>query len=353
MNSGTNYCFILLALLVFIICLFAYLPFDLTVNEKTVKEVYVKKKDWLNELSEATNFTGKIYALVFYGRQAQVSILIRYLEKNLKINGGVLEKIVFNVKTTNKDDLNYLDSILNQNKSYYEKRIFPSNHDFKGVYSEIDDNDLIFKIDDDIVFIAPNTFENMLKEYLTKNLIVLSANVINHPILSHVHARLMAITPFFEIRNYTWIKVENTTYLDNTECKFGDYGPFSLWWRNGRCAAIVHESFLDNAKKNSLDIYNFLKWDFHQTSYERWSINFVLFKGKYVKNLKEEFPKTENDETAISCDIPRKYGRHSYSLGSAIVVHFSYVSQYDYLKNTFLLKKYENLSTDFLSVYYK
>jgi hypothetical protein len=120
------------------------------------------------------------------------------LEKNLKVNGGILEKIVFNVKTNNKKDLEYLDSISKQNKSYFEKRVIPFNHDFKGVYDYLPDDDLIFKIDDDIFFIAPNTFENMLKEYLINNLIVLSTNAINHPLLSHVHARMMAPIPFYE-----------------------------------------------------------------------------------------------------------------------------------------------------------
>ena len=310
-----------------------------------------KKTVWVDELYKKYNFTGKTYALVFYGRKAQASILLRYLEKNLKINGGILEKIVFNVKTNNKIDLEYLDTILSQNKSYFEKRIFPANHDFKGVYYDLPDEDLIFKIDDDVVFISPNTFENMLNEYLTNNLIVLSANVINHPFLSHVHARMMAIIPFYEIsNNNTWTRAEDSNVLDRTECKFGDYGPFSRWWSNGKCAAVVHESFFVNAKENKLNNYNFLKWDFHQTGYDRWSINFILFKGKYVNRLKQLFPNTENDETAISCDIPKKYDKHSYSLGSALVVHFSYVSQYDYLKNTVLLRKYDEFSYQFLKI---
>jgi hypothetical protein len=320
----------------------------------TVNGIYnptAKKTNWIDELYKKYNFTGKTYALIFYGRKAQATILLRYLEKNLKVNGGILEKIVFNVKTNNKKDLEYLDSILKQNKSYFEKRVLPFNDDFKGVYDNLPDEDIIFKIDDDIVFIAPNTFENMLKEYLMNNLIVLSANVINHPLLSHVHARMMAPIPFYENKdNRTWTKDEDSNTLDRSECGFGDYGPFSRWWSNGKCAAIVHESFFVNARNNKLSNYNFLKWDFHQVGYERWSINFILFKGKYVNQLKRLFPNTENDETAISCDIPKKYDRHSYSLGSALVVHFSYVSQYGYLKDTRLLQKYDEFSTEFLKI---
>jgi hypothetical protein len=191
----------------------------------------------------------------------------------------------------------------------------------------------------------------MLKEYLINNLIVLSANVINHPLLSHVHARMMAPIPFYENKdNRTWTKDEDSNTLDRSECGFGDYGPFSRWWSNGKCAAIVHESFFVNARNNKLSNYNFLKWDFHQGGYERWSINFILFKGKYVNQLKRLFPNMENDETAISREIPKIYDRHSYSLGSALVVHFSYVSQYGYLKHTMLLQKYDEFSKEFLKM---
>ena len=133
----------------------------------TVNGIYnptVKKTNWIDELYNKYNFTGKTYALIFYGRKAQATILLRYLEKNLKVNGGILDKIVFSVRTDNKKDLEYLDSILKQNKSYFEKRVFPAYYDFKELYDELPHEDLIFKIADDIVFIAPNTFENMLKE---------------------------------------------------------------------------------------------------------------------------------------------------------------------------------------------
>jgi hypothetical protein len=319
-------------------------------QNNTVNVINNSPANWIDELYKKYNFTGKTYALVFYGRKAQATILIRYLEKNLKVNGGILDKIVFNVKTDNKIDLEYLDSILKQNKSYFEKRVFPAKYDYKELYDNLPDEDLIFKIDDDIVFIAPNTFEDMVKEYLIDNLIVLSANVINHPLLSHAHARLMAHIPFYQNKdNITWTKDENSSSLDRGDCQFGDYGPHSKWWSNAKCAAIVHESFFVNARNNKLNNYNFLKWDFHQGGYGRWSINFVLFKGKYVHQLKRLFPNME-DEVAISHEIPKKYDRHSYSLGSALAVHFSYFIQYGYLKSTRLLQRYDEFSKEFLKI---
>jgi hypothetical protein len=126
----------------------------------------------------------------------------------------VLDKIVFAVKTENKDDLEYLDSIISQNKTYYKKVIFSNNKRYAEIYLTIEDDDLVFKIDDDIVFISDGTLERMLEEYFNKDLLFLSANVINHPLLSHVHARMLAILPYDHVSELKWIKSKKRYDLD-------------------------------------------------------------------------------------------------------------------------------------------
>ena len=303
------------------------------------------KTNWLKDLVKKAPFKiNNTYALVFYGRKAQTSILLRYLHKNLKVNGGILEKIVFAVKTNNKEDLEYLDSILNENKIYYQKIVFTADRLYRDVYLGLYDDDLIFKIDDDIVFMGKDVLENMLEEYITNDLLFLSANVVNHPLLSHVHARMMTMSPYYLVNNFTYVKADNVTDLDTTECKYGEYNSFGMWLKNGKCTGIVHENFLDHALRNNLKVYEFNKWDFHQMGYERWSINFVLMRGKYVNKMNTMFPDAYDDEFTISVLIPKMFGKHSYALGSAIVVHFSYITQSDFLKQTNLLQKYDDLS---------
>ena len=106
-------------------------------------------------------------------------------------------------------------------------------------------------------------------------------------------------------------------------------------------AAITHESFFVHYKNKNLKIYDFGLWDFHSLSYTRWSINFILFKGKYVKDLKS---KPGSDEHSISVEIPKEHNKHAYALGSALVSHFSYYDQYDYLSKTDILNKYAIIS---------
>ena len=296
------------------------------------------------DLFKKANFkVNNTYALVFFGRRAQTTILMRYLQKNLKINGGVLDHIVFAVKTENKEDLDYLDSLLSQNKTYLKRITFPNTKRYREIYLAIDDNDLVFKIDDDIVFIADGTFERMLEEYFIKNLLFLSANVVNHPLLSYVHARMMAILPYDHISEFKWAKSTNESDLDSTECRHGGYDPFSKWLKDPNCSAIVHESFLSHALNDQLDVYDFKKWDFHQMGYDRWSINFVLMRGIYANKMKKMLPDMDDDEVAISREMPKVFDKHCYSLGPAIVVHFSYGPQSEFLQKTNLLKRYDHL----------
>jgi hypothetical protein len=156
-------------------------------NENSSSQLSLKIKFRLRNRS--------VLALVFYGRERQFSILYRYLVPNLKVNGGVLDKIIFAVRTDKKSDLDYLDSIMKQNRSYFE-RVFLTKQNFVKFYRILKDDDLIFKIDDNVVFISNGTFEKMLDEYLNNNGFIRSANVVNHPLLSIVHARIRAILPF-------------------------------------------------------------------------------------------------------------------------------------------------------------
>ena len=317
-------------------------------NKFTISNIFsADRKTWTPSV-DFNNNGSPVYAMVFFGRKAQTSILLRYLEKNVKENGGILDKILFCVRTKNQDDLDYLDTIMSQNKSYFETLRFKPNLPYSDIYENVKDDDLVFKIDDDIVFISDGTFEKMYEEYVTKDLLFLSANVVNHPLLSYAHARIKAILPFVEVKNYTWKLSENLATLAHTAVFQNTYDAFSQWWRNPKSAAIAHESFLYHMERDNIDAYNFRYWDFHSEKYYRWSINFVLMRGKYVNKISKNYPKKRDDELLISQVLPELHKRNCYALGSAVVSHFSYYIQYNYMKNTNLLQRYDDLSKKYL-----
>ena len=286
--------------------------------------------------------------LVPDGRKKYLEVLMRYLEPNLKVNGGILDKIIFGIIITpSKEDVDYIESFLNRNKSYFEKVNLPSGVHYTRLYETMADDDLVFKIDDDIVFIQNGTFERMKNEYLSKNLLYLSANVVNHALLSYAHAKIRAILPFVEVNNSKW-ELNTSLELDSTVAVSGTYEPFSqCWWNSGKCASLAHESFLYHVNNNpKLDVYDFKYWDFHHNGYIRWSVNFFVSRGLYVNQLGD----SAFDELLISTKIPERLGKHCYAIGNAVVVHFSYSPQKNYLESTNFLSRYEIVSKKYLNI---
>jgi hypothetical protein len=307
------------------------------------------KKDLINILKQKYNIT-EIIALVFYGRTKSVKILLRYLEINLKKNGGILDKVIFAIHTNVTEDLNFIDKFVNENKEFYKTIRYtrPKRKNYFILYAACKDNDIVFKMDDDIVFISNGTFELMIKEYLKREDYILSANVINHSQLSYVHARHRAILPFFEVKPHKWLKADNTSEIDNTVAFNSNYAAFSSWWRNGKMAAVAHESFFFHAYNKSLDVYNFGIWDFNSVGYhERVRVNFIIAWGRHVNKLSES--KSISDETHLTMDMPKMLKKHTISLGATLVAHFSYYTQISYLSKTDILQKYDNFSFYYLN----
>ena len=334
-NINDKKVFFSFSIILTLVLIYFYSKRDISSSEfKNITRNPSKPKYNLN----GTNVIG----LVFFGRKRQFSILYHYLVANLKINGGVLNKLIFAVKDARKEDLNYLNKVLKNVYSPYFEKVDLLNTKYHFIYNTLKDDDLVFKIDDDIVFISNGTFEKMLEEYVNNNGFILSANVINHPLLSNVHARMRAILPFKEIENNKWLLDNSTNEIDKTVGYGMQYKVGTCWWKSGRCGALAHESFFYHILRNNLDIYDFKRWDFHYDFYGRWSINFILFKGKIVNKIA-----LEDDEEWISNYLSRSYRRHGYALGSAVVSHFSYNFQKEYLYTTNILDKYDQLSKEY------
>ena len=182
----------------------------LALNYKTVKNLSSKVKtlERMKNFDEINNDINSriesykkkhkirnIIVYILYGRKIYTEILFRYLDRNLKINGGVIDKIVLlnhlmESKVNKSEESLFLKNYLRRHKKGYE--VIESNGavPFRNLYSKLHDDDLVFKIDDDIVFIANGTFEKMVDEYFKNDRFILSANVINHHTFSRIHANI-------------------------------------------------------------------------------------------------------------------------------------------------------------------
>jgi hypothetical protein len=330
----------------------------LAIAENKIKNI--KKSFNMMNLTERIEFYKRkfkirnIVAYVFYGRKIYTKILFRYLDRNLKINGGILDKVLIcnhlqATKVNITDESIFLNNYLEHHKGYEEIK-FERVVSFKTLYTVLHDNDLVFKIDDDIVFISNNTFETMLEEYFNNDHLILSANVVNHHTLSPIHANMKLMVPFYETHEMKWVRSIDKI-AKSKESTIRCIYNVNTWKGNPKCGAIAHENFLYHIYQNnfSLSAYNFKLYNFNAHNHFRWRINFILFRGSLVNKMNSMYPNVNTDEEVLTVSIPKKYNKHLFALGTAVVAHFSYSNgQVEYLSKTDILNKYAKLSLDYL-----
>lgn len=179
---------------------------------------------------------------------------------------------------------------------------------------------------------------------------VVSANVVNQPLLSWVHWNFGAVKaylpevddngePILARRNKSmnwrtsalpawkgpddfnaleWSPAEDGLHrwlplrrkashvLDKTPIEETEYNAYGRGWTKWQIGAQEHFSFLENLEKNELYQYKFGTWDFQ---YDRMGIQFVAMMGRDI-NIAKPIP--SDDENHFSCEMTRKTGRREY-----------------------------------------
>ncbi|CAJ1394555.1 unnamed protein product [Effrenium voratum] len=129
----------------------------------------------------------RVEAVVVYGRKDRVEILCRYLVRNLRINGGVIDKVHFVVHAAMREDMDYLQELISAHAPHFAYPAVTGRRLAK-FYSVCTDPETIYlKMDDDMVYLADEAVPEMVRERMRNRCGLVSANVINHAILSAVH----------------------------------------------------------------------------------------------------------------------------------------------------------------------
>ncbi|KAF2967519.1 hypothetical protein GQX73_g6041 [Xylaria multiplex] len=140
-----------------------------------------------------------IKALIFYGRKRTVDFLDCYLQQNLAANGGYLDEIWFMVHTEVEEDLTYLVDLIQKRPQY--KIVMPGKcqgFNYDCMWNPVVEDDTIYiKIDDDIVFIHPDTIPQLVSTRIAEpHPFAVSANLVNSPLTGVKHYDTGAIHPF-------------------------------------------------------------------------------------------------------------------------------------------------------------
>ncbi|RFU76574.1 hypothetical protein TARUN_5659 [Trichoderma arundinaceum] len=324
----------------------------------------------------------KVMGLIFYGRRSTVSILDCYLK-----NGGILDGVIFLQRTTEEEDLKFLEKLLASEPDYEKWEIDMSEGGFASSYDLIQDDVMYVKMDDDIVYIEDSAIPSIVTTRAEHpEFYVVSSNVINQPLISWIHWNLGAVRAYlpelnkaypapkpgsklnwrpsllpswqgaddFEVsewnppdhQKHRWLPVKghNDHILDRTPIVETEYDPFGPGWKKWQVAAQEHYSLFENIETGRLRQYRFSTWDFQL---KRMGIQFTCMMGKDINMAK---PIAADDEHHFAVTMPEQTGRHAVADGGGVVAHFSFGAQAgdERIEQTDVLDRYRSYAAEFV-----
>mmetsp|Transcript_63569 Transcript_63569/g.200860 ORF Transcript_63569/g.200860 Transcript_63569/m.200860 type:complete len:684 (+) Transcript_63569:39-2090(+) len=330
----------------------------------------------------------RVVAVVFCGRRDRLRILLRYLGRDLRRSGGVVDRVILARWQHTRGDLDFLERVVagEGGSGAFEIRDFseetwgppregadPQTNRMVRLYQSLDEPDAVYvKIDDDVVYIAPHAIANLVREVRRGRCLFVSGNVVNHAIMSSLHQDRGAHRGFWPSQEQLrqpwqrrpWHKHSQINL--SPDFRFERHPVARCVVERWDCAALVHESFLDRAADGTLCAFDFGWHDFNRGGFRehrythrspsidkeyaaegaRWSTNFFAFTKASLDgvNWQAIYGKGDDEEEFTGPHSQRRE-EHSCAVGAALSVHFSYGSQEEGLMaNTDLLRRYDKLS---------
>lgn len=266
----------------------------------------------------------RVVAVTPAGRRRYLEVLLPYL---LRERGWVDEYQLW-VNTRDGHDREYLESVERQHRPFV--RLVAGAHVPDGsrtvgaFYPLATEHHTIYvKLDDDICFIGEGALLELVRFRVRHpEFFLVHANAVNSVRASFVHQRRGAIG------------VASGTVRNHPLCPVG--------WRSGRFAASTHARFLEAIRERRLERFRFGVLTLRPG--ERCSINCCAWRGEDFARFDGRI-EGDDDEQWLTVERPARLGQASCIVGSALVAHFAYHPQRDYLEQwTGLLGEYRALS---------
>lgn len=272
----------------------------------------------------------KVIVCIPSGRYKYLRILLPYLlnEQNSKI----VDEVQLWVNTNAEIDLAYFEKV-EQNFTIV-KRVFVRGtlkndvHQFNDYvyrfYKNCTSPDTVYvKMDDDICYVHHDFLENFVK-------ITIECEQSN----------LACVGNVFNVPYVTKLLQEKGVITDVAGKSTGD-PRCPIACVDGKFAANIHDQFLNLIEQNQIEK---LFFDSHNLKGRQrigamaWTgKNFALFNGEVLPS----------DEVDLTTTIPNKLGMPLHIVGNAVVSHFAFSHQRDFLESkTDVLERYLRLSID-------
>ena len=286
----------------------------------------------IQELDSLTNY----YTLVVYtGRWKFLRVLFPYIYRELRRNAtefGVLDRVVFMMLNYDKETYDNLLQLVKIANEILKQEVFqlnfmgytpgkppPQKDIYKAPYYELLFPEIIasrssnkyFKMDDDIVYIHPGTFKNMIESKNSSQCFLHFANIVTNWRCNVKHQ---------ELGVYKSSKEVNPKNL-----KFEFSPSANCGWKSFECAELTLRTFLHHYHAGQLDKYQFEGLELLHRR-KRFSINlFMLDKDVInIKSMLESGSIPPSDEQWWTVTYAGKFKQPNCIVGGGLVVHFAF-----------------------------
>jgi hypothetical protein len=319
----------------------------------------------------------KIIGLIFYGRRDRVAILNCYLQRNLVVNGGWLDGVIWGVNTHDTNDLAYLDELMLTSPLY--RRLDLKIEGYVNLWNQsVEHGNIYVKIDDDVVYFHEDTIPDLVNTLVTDSkAAVVSANVINSPEHNWLHYRSGAVRAYLPdlepptpgslstsdnqvwrvselpcwigpggwtsppvakftdelskllprnpnkqstmLPSHRWLPLDDPLDISITPIAQTRYDAFGPGWSSWAIAAQQHYSFFYNLEMNQLSTYymNHGARDNSSAIFDhtgdRLSINMLAVTGELILDNIDKMAASVSDESYLTEELPRQINKRKSS----------------------------------------
>jgi hypothetical protein len=280
---------------------------------------------------------------VFLGREKNIRILHTYIELLLK-NNIIDQYLMFDFSKLINDHIFIMKEYLRLSEIYKE-RIFLYNYEENNIYknnnikkidwspfykeiSKSNDNDIIIKCDDDIIFIDILSLKNAIDDRIKDTV----------PFLIHSNCINNGVCAYYQSDLFPKLKDQLSRYPTG-----GILGPI---FEKPEIAYAMHNNFTSDLLENLENINKYVIDDLYINT--RISINFILINGSDTKHLENV---SYDDEYLLSGFIPEMLCRPNKIKGDLITSHLSYSFQEKIILNKLdLLNNYSKISEKYQTI---
>ncbi|MEM4134601.1 MAG: hypothetical protein QXV73_05330 [Candidatus Micrarchaeia archaeon] len=262
----------------------------------------------------------------------------------MKFRDNPIDQVYIWRNTKNEDDLRYIDSLESDYFKIFditkEGEMFEEPKQYNtGKYYRYttDPNTIYVRFDDDIVYVDDDYFKNILDFRLNNpQYFLVMGNIWNNAIISYIQQRMGRIDWRIGV-------VEKEHCMDR------------VGWASPQFANGLHRILKEKIEQTRVSDLFFDRWELHNA--QRFSISNFCFFGKdfleFGGILKFDNPHDKLDEEIWLTEYyPRKKRLLNVVCGTALVCHFSFFYQREYLMQKGWLEYYRELSEKKLSESY-